>query len=287
MAHNFQEALENRGKTDVSLWQLGIHFKRYAGDPGSALRNCSRLRHTSEDRTPAEKTVKWLSTFDFLRRLGLEQYTFALEDEGHALWQDWKHMSKDDLKNRVKMPEKEATLCHAVLTGSQDRPDILRMFQHPEFVDLKDMFRTRFPEAPQGDAQAFAVQLTDELGCAAVSVLQVQNFLESVDRPANALGQALTEGLPSSELAREALKRPEPCPPPPESDAWVHTWLKDKDLAQYSGAFLGQELSTREDVLRASLDVPALEAMGVNKIGHRCKILAMIEEQRETPADAA
>jgi len=55
MAHLFQEKLETDGKTNVSMWQLDMHFERYADDPVGALKNCQRLRHSSEDRTPAER----------------------------------------------------------------------------------------------------------------------------------------------------------------------------------------------------------------------------------------
>merc|ERR1711924_65276 len=47
----------------------------------------------------------------------------------------------------------------------------------------------------------------------------------------------------------------------------------------------GQALETLEDILRAPIDHSALEAMGIKKIGDRCKILKIIEEERSSKKD--
>ncbi|CAK0855795.1 unnamed protein product [Prorocentrum cordatum] len=173
MAHKFQEALEDRGKTEVSLWQLEVHFRRYAQDPAGALENCRRLLRPSRSRSATERQPRWMTTFGFLRRLGLESHAFDLEDAGFNMWQDWKHLSVDDLKGKAGMSDREATLCHAVLQANTERPDLLHMFQLGEFADIEDAFAKRFPEASAQQAREFAAALSDELGVSEFSRHQI------------------------------------------------------------------------------------------------------------------
>jgi len=74
---------------------------------------------------------------------------------------------------QVLMKDEEAVLCDAVMTSSEKRPDILRLFHLPEFADLKRLFLLRFPDAAQKRACEFARALSDELGCTTFSFLQV------------------------------------------------------------------------------------------------------------------
>lgn len=284
MAHKFQEALEDNGRTDVSLWQLDMHFLRYAGDPRGALENAPRLRRLDKDRQPEERKVVWMTTFAFLLRLGLEEYAFNIEDRGMQLWVQWKHWSKDDLKDKAEMSEADAVRCHAVLSGNKDRPDLLREFQVPEFQHLQALFMERFPEASAEEARRFAVHLTDDAGMAEVSCCQVARYLKGAANSTDAL-KRLAEGLPNAEVAATSRVKPEPPPPPPEPTEWVHLWLTKSGLGGHSQAFLGQALAAREDVLAAPLDHKVLEGMGINKIGDRCKILKMITEEREKPKE--
>lgn len=279
MAHQFQEQLEENGKTDVSLWQLDLHFQRFEGDPTGALKNCSQLKRTSADRTREERAVPWVTTFEFLRRLGLEMYSFALEDAGCVLWSELKALSKDELKEKGAMSPKDAAFCHAVLSCNSDRPDMLRQFQLPEFGDVMDIFSLRFPSARKETAREFALQITDTLGEAAFSHIQIQAYLNGAKTPASAL-QGLGDGLPSFATAQAARVRPDQPPPAKESEDWVHVWLKAEGLEGLSGMFLGQALATREDVLGASLGLDALKQMGIQKLGEQCKILRMIEAEK-------
>merc|ERR1712070_597790 len=146
MAHLFQERLENDGKTDVSMFQLDMHFERFADDPAGALENCTLLRLPSAQRSSQEREVVWTTTFAFLRRIGLEQYAFQLEDNGYQMWNELKALSVDELKEKGEMSKEDATICHAVLSAKEDRPDLLRKFQIPEFRDIIAFFQARFPE---------------------------------------------------------------------------------------------------------------------------------------------
>lgn len=279
MAHKFQEALEDRGKTEVSLWQLDVHFRRYAQDPAGALENCRRLLHPSKSRSAAERTPRWMTTFGFLRRLGLESHAFELEDAGFKMWQDWKHLSVDDLKGKAGMSDKEATLCHAVLQANAERPDLLHLFQLPEFADIEDAFATRFPEASAQQAREFAAALSDELGVSEFSRHQVHQCLAAAAGPAEALS-GLAAALPALEAADAARKRPDPPPPPGEPEEWVHNWLKEAGLAHLSQGFRDQALCSREEVLAAPIDDKLLsEPLGVKKLGERCKVLALLKKE--------
>jgi hypothetical protein len=221
-AHRFQEMLEKGGKSQVSIWQLDMHFARYERDPIGAVANAHLMPLSSSDRTSEMWQVTWLTASRFLARLGLERYLPAMEEAGYRLWHDFKHFTEDDWKNKISMSDEHAVLCHAVNTSrchsslpappspplsllvhhverppshalhvcrakstcerrlmyrflqhSTTRPDLLRKFQLPEFVDLKRLFLIRFPTADNAHALKFARALTDELGCAAVSLLQV------------------------------------------------------------------------------------------------------------------
>lgn len=183
------------------------------------------------------------------------------------------------------MSNTDAIFCHAVLSGNKERPDLLRQFSIPEFADLVNMFRMRFPSTSDKVAHTFALNLTDELGVCDFSYLQVQEFLERpiAATPEKALS-CLREGLPVPEVAEAARKEPEAPPQPEESKDWVHTWLKSKGLEQHSAVFLAQELKTREDVLTAPLDHELLEKMGIKQIGVRGTILRMIKDAHDKEA---
>eukprot|EP00928_Gymnodinium_smaydae_P002799 TRINITY_DN11015_c0_g3_i1.p1 TRINITY_DN11015_c0_g3~~TRINITY_DN11015_c0_g3_i1.p1 ORF type:complete len:1162 (-),score=288.27 TRINITY_DN11015_c0_g3_i1:82-3567(-) len=284
LAHKFQETLEDNGKTDISMWQLHAHFERFRGDPAQACQQASRLRHRGRDRTQEELKANWMTTFAFLRRLGLEKYAYDVEDQNFHFWCDWKHLGKDDLKNKFSMSEPDAVFCHAVLTGDTQRFDLLRKYSLPDFRDLVTMFAARFPEAADADARTFALNLTDELGWTEFSCLQVEKYLENSAGPSEAL-QGLTAGLPPLATAQAARVRPEAPPPPEEPKDWVCTWLKAGELPQHGETFLQQALKTREDVLGAGLDHKALEAMGVKKLGERCRILRMIVDEEKKPPE--
>lgn len=282
LAHNFQEALESNGKTEVSMWQLSKHFERYKDDAESAVRNCHLLLHPDSKRTPAEREIKWVTTYAFLRRIGLEDYAFTLEENGYKYWHDWKHLGKDELKDKGDMSDKDAIFCHAILSGNKDRPDLLRQFEIPEFADLVNMFRMQFPSVSDNMARTFALNLTDELGVCDFSRCQVQEYLGSshAATPKKALS-SLQDGLQPLAVAEAARKKPEAPPPPEESKEWVHLFLKSKGLEQHSQIFLDQELKSREDVLGAPLDHALLEKIGIRQVGVRGQILRMIGEEKK------
>lgn len=124
------------------------------------------------------------------------------------------------------------------------------------------------------------MQLTDELGLAEFSCWQIKHYLDGVEGGPRKAIAGLAEGLPSLHVADAARKRPDPPQPKPERTDWVHVWLKEHGLEQYSDKFLQQALQTREDVLTVSkeLDLAALEKLGVDKLGHRQKIIKLLAE---------
>jgi len=227
--------------------------------------------------------VPWVTVFGFLRRLGLEQYAFNLEDAGYGLWSELKALSKDELKDNGDMSDKSAKLCHAVLSCCSDRPDLLRAFQIPEFGDIVDMFCLRFPDADRQHPREFALQITDELGITEFSCLQVQRYLEQATSASAAqAGAQVRSGLLTLVEAEAARVRPPAPAPPKEPDDWLYTWLKAEKLEGCHMAFMGQALCTREDILLAPLDHDALKQLGIPKIGEQSKLLRMIEAERKS-----
>jgi len=116
-AHRFQEILEKDGKSQVSVWQLDMHFARYEHDPIGAVANAHLLHHSSSDRSSEMRQVTWLTTSRFLARLRLERYLPAMEEGGYRLWHDFKHFTEDDWKNKFSMSDEHAVLCHVVNTS--------------------------------------------------------------------------------------------------------------------------------------------------------------------------
>lgn len=226
--------------------------------------------------------MQWCTTFAFLRRIGLEQFAYNLEDQGFKLWSGFKHLTKDELKDKGQMSDADAIVCHAVLTNSAERPDLLRKFAKPEYADIVVLFSSRFPHAKDANAREFALQLTDGLGVCDFSCHQIEAYLKDAKGPFEAK-RGISEGLLPLDKAEAARKRPDPPPPTPTPTCWVYTWLKSKELEANADAFIGQALTTREDVLEAPLDHKSLTEMGITKIGERTRVLRCIEEERSNP----
>jgi len=281
MAHEFQEKLENNGKTEVSIWQLNMHFTRFAEDPLGALLHCSALCNESAKRSPEERQMKKTSTFSFLRQLGLEQYAFALEDKGFKFWADLKSLSKEDIEKHGKMSELEAKICHAVLTNDTARYDLLRLFHKPEFQDVMEFFSEWFPQSSALEARKFAVELTDALGQTEFSCFQIQSYLREAKGPVEAIN-GLEEGLVTLKKAEMSRKRPEEKLAVEENQttSWVGGWLESIGLQTYTCKFTEQAIETREDLLGAPIDHGTLQEMGVQKIGDRCKIMRAVAKER-------
>merc|ERR1719421_1012133 len=185
LAHRFQEQLERNGRTEVSLWQLDIHFERFKNDPRGAVEHCAALLKPDADRTSEDRRVQWTSTFEVLRRLGLEEHAYEMEDKGYKYWHEWRHLGVDELKE-CGLATEEAKMLHHVICGNAERPDVLRQFQIPEFSDLVQRFAARFP-ATEAAALQFAQALTDELGAAEVSCFQVEQYLAAATDARDAL----------------------------------------------------------------------------------------------------
>ena len=106
-AHKFQQVLEKDGKSEVSMWQLDMHFARYEADPVAAVGNAHRLLHNHSQRSRTEREVKWMTAAEFLLRLGLEKYAAAMEAMGYKHWHDFKHFDKQTWVQQVLSKDQE------------------------------------------------------------------------------------------------------------------------------------------------------------------------------------
>lgn len=281
MAHTFQEKLESNGKTSVSLWQLDSFLDRFRGDPAGALDKCELLLRTDKDRTKLERNYVPMSTFEFLRRLGLEEFAFAMEDKGALLAQDLSAVKEQDFLD-IGMSQKQATLCQAVAKGDKEWPHFLRQFQAPEFCDLVQAFEVRFASLScehnsKDSALAFARELTDGLGVCAFSCHQVETFLLACDvskGPTYAIAQ-LSTLKPLSQAESERVREEK------VNHDWVGKWLAKEGLERYAVNFRKEALGEREDLLLATVDEGILREWGVSALGHRAKIMRMIEAEKK------
>lgn len=274
MAHQFQERLEKDGKTPVSMFQLEMHLQRWENDPSGALASCTSLLANNDERPQETREWKFMSTFAFLRRLGLEKYAFSVEDRGYRLAQDWKHMDKDAICKMSGMKDQEATLVQAVLAGKTERADLLHLFHSPEFHDITRLYSLQFPKGPRQEAIKFAREMTDELGSSQFSYHQVTQYLRDLHND-NETAQRVEGGLMCVEEAEAKRQRPV------EPDDWVTTWLEGFGMEKYAQAFRDEALVDRAMVLKAPLDDGKIQEMGMMKMGERLLFISMLEKEKE------
>ena len=87
--------------------------------------------------------------------------------------------------------------------------------------------------------------------------------------------------MPTAVASAKRVK-PDPPAPPPEPTDWVHVWLKSHELQHLANILKGEALLTEADVVAAPLDHETLKAIGVNKIGERCKLLRLIAQLKDS-----
>ena len=181
-----------------------------------------------------------------LQRIGLEKFAPQLEANGYHTWHDVKTFEKETWKEQVYgLSEQEAVWCDVVNKGSEARPDLLRKFQIPEFMDLKRQLMLRFPSATVREGLTFARTLSDPLSSTSFSFFQVNNFLESVNsaeeaiQSASAIGSRLNSSSSFGNLFGD------------QQQDWVHRFLKNNDKIKYYGKFVKEEITTRELVCAA------------------------------------
>jgi len=124
--------------------------------------------------------------------------------------------------------------------------------------------------ALQDLAYKYSLLVTDVFGRALVSLFEIEKHLSiHATDPMAAISTAVDELL--------HVPMPSPPPrkptPPPPSD-WVYIWLKEMSLEQYADEFIGQGISTLDDLVTGEeLTDDILEnKLGVKKLGHRWKI---------------
>ena len=83
--------------------------------------------------------------------------------------------------------------------------------------------------------------------------------------------------MPTAVASAKRVK-PDPPAPPPEPTDWVHVWLKSHELQHLANILKGEAVLTEADVVAAPLDHETLKAIGVNKIGERCKLLRLLSQ---------
>merc|ERR1711988_2040803 len=93
-------------------------------------------------------------------------------------------------------------------------------------------------EEQNGNVQA------EEVGRADAADVSAGGVDDDEDGGGTWVGGGLAKAVETAAYELIEVHRVVPAPPPevPEPDEWVHTWLKAKGMAQYSGGFIEQGL---------------------------------------------
>jgi len=289
LIRSFVSALTSAdGKSIISVWQLRWLLEQHAHDPAAAV---SAARHVAEARPPVAGAAcpAPMTAYAFLRRLGLEDHADAVEGAGGcATARELVALSRDDLVQKCGLRDKRA-VGRILAVGARKAEDaaLTREFQCPGGVTVRRLFDVHFPPQRQQDRRqheqqrrAFAHKVTDKLGFGLASLHQIDAHLSKHAADAAAAGQGAQRAVYTAvEALIDVVREPPPTKPvPPEPTAWVHGWLKEAGLEQYSAGFIRAELSSQEDlVAEPALEEDNLEkSVGVMTLGHRRKIMRML-----------
>jgi len=226
--------------------------------------------------------VDELSTYDWLRRVGLETHAAALEDEGYAQARSLHQLDESKMKEIGVKDKHELAVLKALVTADAEQPRVLLSFTAPDRARIRRDFILAFAndvgrvsEELSTLAEGFATDVCDRAGAGRISLSMLERHLAKWK---DAGATACREAAP-----RELIDhmRPPRSPPPEvkEPSEWIYGWLKEHGLKQHADAFVGQQLNTREDLkMEPRLTLDDLKEIGVSKAGEQRKLMALIKK---------
>ena len=233
LANELCERLAPAGKPAVSVWQLHrLVDCLYPHDPRAAVAHANLL---TDPRPPPEPTssrkseapspgsaasspsprpaphwrnvpVDGMSTYDFLRRLGLEEHAYSLEDAGFAVAQDLEELSPVILAQHGITDTRDANAILDVLRMSPSRPDLIAGFQCPDRRRAAALFLKAYAGETVA-AERFARAVTDDLGHGLASVFQIVAYLHGAETALSAKAAATGAETALIEAPRAAKPR--------------------------------------------------------------------------------
>ena len=280
LADQFCFALTRDGKASASIWQVRHHLHLHAHSAREAVDTASVLIDANPPCGADALDVDELSTYEWLRRAGLEQHATGIEGEGYttarALYGLGEGVLKDECGIKDKIELKRLT---ALVSTDAANARVLLSFTAPDFARIRTEFISAFAKTTIVDleqlkkhALTFAMALSDGAGHGRISLKQLEIYLSRAKDPAAAAASAKAELL-------EHI-RPEPTPKPvkPKPTEWVYTALVAEGLEECADKLLGANFKEREDLtLEPRLEIAELEKIGIEKPCDRRKVLKFIK----------
>eukprot|EP00615_Pteridomonas_danica_P004155 CAMPEP_0114350614 /NCGR_PEP_ID=MMETSP0101-20121206/16506_1 /TAXON_ID=38822 ORGANISM="Pteridomonas danica, Strain PT" /NCGR_SAMPLE_ID=MMETSP0101 /ASSEMBLY_ACC=CAM_ASM_000211 /LENGTH=804 /DNA_ID=CAMNT_0001489959 /DNA_START=620 /DNA_END=3034 /DNA_ORIENTATION=+ len=237
--------------------------------------------------------VGWMTAFQWCHRAGVSDFescALTLEKKGYTRARDFQHLSDIKEITEIGFGAKHAKTAKVLI---ENRPEngqchLLEGFKLLDFQHAKQEFLNHFSsfqatttensiKVSEKDAREFAHKITDRLGFGVVSLAACVKYFKKYDE----IGFKLALVNVESELLTVTRPPPSVKPPAPEREDWVVGWLKQqKGLEQYITSFINQEILTKQDVLlpKPITEEQLSDVLGVKKLGHRKKLLLMINE---------
>lgn len=290
LADTLCAALQREGKACASVWQLRRHLHLHAHSAADAAATAGVLIAPQPPCGVDAADVDALSTYDWLRRAGLEACASALEDKGYTTARMLYGLS-DELITEACGGDKESlqrSALKALTHADHTHARTLLGFTAADYQRLRTAFLTACAAEEDGegggasDATAvreshailFARSLSDAAGHGRISIRQLEAYLAS----AAARGAAHA----ASHAAAELLEHVRVTPPPvvvEEPTGWLHEWLKEHKLHKYAACLADANFVERADLMMAPrLDLKELEALGVDKAADRRRLCRLIEQ---------
>eukprot|EP00658_Telonema_sp_P-2_P061275 TRINITY_DN4999_c0_g1_i13.p1 TRINITY_DN4999_c0_g1~~TRINITY_DN4999_c0_g1_i13.p1 ORF type:complete len:356 (-),score=103.42 TRINITY_DN4999_c0_g1_i13:205-1272(-) len=267
--------LAPEGKGLVSIWQLRWHFELHP-EMQDALDKAPVML---EPRSVEALVPSWMTTLEWFQRCGLashveQEYVWNLEQAGFERAFQFQSLTPEELATACKMDDDEhKRIAEAVLSLENKRADIVFGFHSPSQPRVLREFRIAYPECTAGEADAFSWGCCNQLGRGLVSLTQILAHFKRHDSAAEAVDAMGPELMAPPRVAPVV-------PPAPEKPTdWVAGWLEENQLAEYVPLFLDHKICTKADLLlKEFADQDLKNELGVNKLGHRRQLLALLAE---------
>ena len=248
----------------VSALELKRHLSFYR----TSLRESVDTLDSMLQQRPEADILKPMKLMDFVRRFGCEHTIHMLEDSRCKQISD---LGSKLEKTDVGKEDQEKIKAHLSPDGLSARQ--VDDFSIPDDLRIEQMIKSQYFGVSDAETREWVTALASR---PAMSVFQLMQHIEKHSESSAA-------ALESIDIVYKVPEKPEvPVPDPPTG--WIVDWLnEDEELKDYIGAFIGQKIVTKEDVLaEPPLDCAVLkEVLGIDKLGHQKKLLKKVEQLRQ------
>lgn len=280
LADRLCSTLQVDGKSVVSIWQVRQHLHLHGHSPEEACAAAANLATPSPPHGCNALGVDELSTYNWLRRVGLEKHAAALEDAGYATARSLYGLAESTLKDDCGVRDRTTLKrLSALLNAEQSAARTLLSFTTPNYARLRSSFVGAFATAPdlaEKHASAFASSLCDGGSHGRISLHQLEAYLAGVgDRHK---GPAEAARAAKAELVDHVRPEAPPVAKAHTPTDWVYVWLKEHGLDGYWSCLEGARFKEKADLLlEPRLSLEELGTLGVDKLAEARKLFNLIK----------